>query len=363
MQRLFYVPIEPLVERYTESWYRNIPIAFRDAGYDVVTIDGVALENEVKVGTFLDINSTVHYKSVQLQRIAELFHSGRVPAGSVFFFGDVEFWGVESVRLLSQMNNVPIKLTGFLHAASYTEGDAFAVAAPYQRFTEVGWIAAFDLVFVGSEYHKLAVTERRLRPARMLELADRIHVTGNPLFRDDYPKLDVLRNAAQVILPNRFDAEKNPGASLRIAERVKEAVPESRIVITTGRSTFRGTDSTAIAYAEKLRDAGTIEILAGLSKSDYHSELARSSVILSTSPEENYGYCIAEALIHGCKPVLANCASHPEFPAFLFDTEDDAVDDIIALIGDDSDVCEPWQLPERMWSGMKNIADLIGSIP
>src|SRR5271154_5940689 len=165
MTTIYLVPIEPLTERYSESWYRNMPIAFEKAGFNVVVIDGEPLPNdEIKVGTFLDISSTCHYKSTQLQAISKLFHNKKVENGSVFFFADIEFWGIEQVRLLADMNNVQVFLTGFLHAASYTIGDAFEIAAPYQQFTEIGWVAALDKVFVGSEYHKDAFYERRLIP-------------------------------------------------------------------------------------------------------------------------------------------------------------------------------------------------------
>ena len=76
--KMILVPIEPLVERYSESWYRNLPRLFENRGFEVTVIDGVPLEQTVKVGTFLDINSTVHYKMTQMQCIAKLFHEGKV---------------------------------------------------------------------------------------------------------------------------------------------------------------------------------------------------------------------------------------------------------------------------------------------
>ena len=54
MTKLYYIPIEPLEERYTEQWYRNFPSYFRDSGYSVEIIDGEPLSSSVDVGTFLD---------------------------------------------------------------------------------------------------------------------------------------------------------------------------------------------------------------------------------------------------------------------------------------------------------------------
>ena len=173
--QLILVPLESLTERYTEQWARHLPVEFANSGYRVQVVEGIPLlDNEIKVGTFLDITSTCHYKAVQLQRISNMFSTGQVEQGASFFFSDIEFWGVEQVRLLARMHGINIKMYGFLHAASYTKDDAFAVAADFQRFTEVGWIAAFDKVFVGSEYHKRAVVNRRLKPLNAVTLADRI---------------------------------------------------------------------------------------------------------------------------------------------------------------------------------------------
>ena len=326
---LYLVPIEPLAERYTGEWYLNFPPAFREAGFTVTTIDGQVLEDTVKVGTFLDVNSTVHYKMSQLQAISKLFHEQKVRPGSVFFFSDVEFWGLESVRLLSQMNGVPIKMCGFLHAASYTLEDAFAVAAPYQQFTELGWLAALDEVYVGSRYHRNAFINRRIFPHRsdLLPMAQRIISTGNPLFPQAYEQYPGTPKQRKMVLTNRFDREKRPDQTVDLFCRLKRLYPEWEFVVTTSRQTFRSNFHTLVDRARWAEGEGLIKIKAGLTKEQYHQELAEASVMVSHSIEENYGYCIAEALIYKTIPLLRKGLSHDEFlpknPELLFDLEED----------------------------------------
>jgi glycosyltransferase involved in cell wall biosynthesis len=331
MKTLIYVPIEPLVERYTESWYRNFPILFKRAGFNVMTIPGRTLQSEVKVGTFLDINSTVHYKMTQLQNIASLFNDGLIPQGSVFFIADTEFWGLESIRLMAQMNKVQVYITSFLHAASYTREDAFEIAEPYQRFTEVGWIAACDLVFVGSEYHKTAVIERRLAPVSRKTLADRILVTKNPLFLEDYPLTNQRNQIAKqkkFLLTNRFDVEKRPLETLEMFAALKTKYPAWEFVVTTSRSTLRSNHPLYVGIAREMEIKGIITIKDGLTKAQYHQELAEATCMVSHSIEENYGYCIAEALLHGCHVVLRKGLSHDEFvpTEFLFHSTKECFD-------------------------------------
>lgn len=373
-QTLYLVHLEPLTERYTESWYRNLPTAFTKAGYNVVEINGRPLvHDDIKVGAFLDINSTAHYKSTQLQKIAQLFHEGKVEQNSIFFFSDIEFWGIEQVRLLADMNKVTVFLTGFLHAASYTKDDAFAIAAPYQKYTEVGWIAALDQVYVGSLYHKQAVIDRRIEPLTMdnserLSLADKIIVTKNPMFPTDY-KSKGLPKEKLMLLTNRFDAEKLPQMTCKLFRKLKVAKPDWKFVVTTSRKNFRSNlDLKMLEMIRGWEAEGSFEIKAGLSKAEYHEYLERAAIVVSHSPEENYGICVAESLIYGCMPLLWNGASHPEHVGgskyFLFDVTGDLPDsdyekalDLMWRFEQDKAM-----VPSFDWSGMDNIIKAMSTL-
>ncbi len=347
-QRTIYiVPIEPLDERYTSQWYRNFPEAFWKAGFAVETINGVPLlDNEIKVGAFLDINSTVHYKMSQLQAIAKMFHAGTINNGDIFFFGDIEFWGLESLRLMAQMNGVDVKITGFLHAASYTKEDAFAVAADYQQYTELGWVAACDKVFVGSAYHKQAFLKRRVLPTpngrtedgvvlythpvdrnRTKTFDEKIVVTKNPLFVDEYDDFGDVEKLKKILLTNRFDHEKRPGNTLKLFAALKARYPDWEFVVTTGRKIVRGAEED-LQLLDKLVAEGVVTVKAGLTKEEYHRELAEAYMVVSHSIEENYGYCIAEAIYYKCVPLLLQGVSHDEFvtSAYTFSQFPEMVD-------------------------------------
>lgn len=339
MTKLYIVPIEPLAERYTEQWYRRIPEYFSSKDIDVEVIDGYQHSDTVSVGTFLDINTTIMYKNSQMINIAKMFSDGSIENGSIFFFFDTEFWGLESLRLMADMNNISIKIYSFLHAASYTLEDAFAIAAPYQKYTELGWIQACDGVFVGSAYHKQAVLERRVlpfaAPSDVINLTDKIHVVGNPLFLDEYKEFNVQKTN-KVILPNRFDWEKRPNISLSFAYILKRKHPDWEFVITTSRSTFKSNRDWLVSLALEMEKDGIVTIKYGLSKEEYHKEIASSKVMLSNSIEESYGYCVAEALVYGTHPLCPNTCSHPEIVDFnhryLFNNDDEIVEKIEYLM-------------------------------
>jgi glycosyltransferase involved in cell wall biosynthesis len=320
---LYYIPIEPLDERYTEQWYRWFPNEFKFQGIEYTIIDGEPLvEDEIKVGTFLDINSSTHYKFTQLQKISRMFHEGVIKDCDVFFVADIEFFGIESIRYLSTLNNINIKMYGFCHAGSYTREDFFSKCEPFAKFFEKAWFNLFDEVFVGSEYHKQQIIKLRgADPSKII-------VTGNPYdtINEGVHPRHTKENIC--ILTNRPDYEKRPNITLDVFEILKALHPDWRFVVTTSRASWgKGwLREKAISLAER----GIIELYEGLTKKEYLDWLDRATVMTGNSIEENFGYCILESIILNTIPVVPNAYSHPELligdsSEFLFNSVDEQI--------------------------------------
>lgn len=321
---LYWLPIEPLEERYSEQWYRWFPEEFKKQGIQFSTIDGTPLLEYVKVGTFLDINSTIAYKSDQIRKIALLFHNGAIQDGDIFFLADAEMFGLEyTIRYLAELNNLNVKIAAFAHAGSYTKEDFVEKCSYFARFIESGWGDIFDHLFVGSEYHKDRLMDLRFIPS------DQIMVTGNPY------NLSEVRNQItpqekinQVIHTNRPDSEKRPEKTLRVFQILKKTHPDWKFVVTTSRKQW-GSGHLRTMASHLQQDIGVIEIKEGLTKTQYLEELAKSKVMTGNTIEENFGYCILEALLFGTIPVVSNAYSHPELCAndnrCLFDDTGDQV--------------------------------------
>lgn len=365
---VYYIPIEPLEERYTESWYRNIPFYLKELG-DVIIVDGDALSTFVETGTFLDINSTVHYKSSQLKKISELFYKKLVKPNDIFFIADIEFWGIESIRFLAHLQNIPVKIYGFCHAASYTTEDFMEPSAPYSKYFELGWIAAFDMVFVGSKYHKDAIISRRIVPYvndknEVDLLSKKIIVTGNPFFQNDYNSvlLSPPKKKKQIIISNRFDWEKRPNLSLDFCYILKRRIPDLSIIVTTSRPHFKSNKSWLVEMARWMETDGIIKIYDGLSKGEYHYHLAESKVFLTNTIEENFGYCLLEALLYNTYPVAENKFSHPEIldyqKPFLFNDTDEIIEKVITLLSSEYDVS---YLARHYFDSMHKIVKIISN--
>lgn len=340
MSKVWLVPLEPFESRYTGQWYREFPKAFIDAGAEVTMIDGEVLVNHIDKGSWLPINSTVHYKATQLAKIAKAFQNNEVHNDDVFFVFDLEFHGIEVIRSLATLNKINVRINAFLHAASYTKEDLMEQLAPWQQYTELGWLAMCDKVFVGSKYHRDAFIERRIKPFitdsfKATELIQKIHVTGNPVFKNEYLAVDVDKKK-QIILPNRFDFEKRPNISLDIAYIIKKKHPDWNIVVTTSNKKMSSNKAWLLEKLNGMVADGIVEVRENLSKAEYHATIAESKVMLTNSIEENFGYVPVEAMIYGTYPLMPNNCSHPElcnnYERLLFNDIDEVVSKIEYLM-------------------------------
>lgn len=332
MTTLFMLPLEPLEERYTGQWYRWLPETFAPLFDEVVVIDGKPLTDNIRVGAFLDLNSTAHYKATQLQEVARLFQEGRVKSGDAFWVSDIEFWGIEVVRYLARLQGIHVKLFGFLHAASYTREDFMEPMSDVGQYLEPAWIAAFDRVYVGSEYHRRRFFETRLSPLRAYDLTSRVVVTGNPWRSTEATRLAPPRQYYQrdidLCFPHRPDREKRPGIFLRAALEVQQRLGRKlKIAFTTGRAEYRSTNDQAfIDEVKVLAEVGDVSIYSGLSRVAFYEVLGRSQVVVSTAIEENFGYAMVEAMTMGALVLMPNAFSYPELVhgnrSFLYEQGD-----------------------------------------
>lgn len=314
MNKFFHIYLEPLEERYTEQWFRW----FRDADYGTyryIPIGGEALCDKIKVGAFLDVNSTIHWKAEQVKQVAALFHNNHVKDGDIFFVADMWF-PVELLKYLIQLNGIDAKVYAFLHAGTYTTEDFAAPMANWAKHVEVGWATALDGIFVGSQYHKEAFLNRRLIAAGLpwQSISDKIHVTGNP-FNSAEVRLKGLYPSTKenlIIFPNRFDYEKRPNDFLNIATILKDRYPDWAFAICTSRNSMRSSHSwlTDLLYA--LNKHKIVQYNYDMTKEQYYQMLSRAKVMVSTTIEENFGYCTLEAMALDTIPVVPNRFSHPE---------------------------------------------------
>lgn len=302
---LYVLPLEPMVERYTMQWYRWFKQDCASLDVPCVYIDGEQLDTTVEVGTVLDAAGTNFWKFTQLAKVCRLFKQRKIHDGDKFFSMDMWHPGLEAIPYMATLYGLDVKIYAFLHAGSYTTEDFAAPMAPWAVWFEKGWYQLCDGVFVGSNYHK-----EKFRELRVIGQESHVYVTGNPIRLREMPKLSTKARENIIIFSNRWDREKRPYDFVWAMEVLWETRQDFRVVITTSRPKFRSNTPSLLHVLDTV--SFPYELKVGLTKLQYYEELNKAKVFVSTTIEENFGYCLVEAMAMGVFPVVRRGFSHPE---------------------------------------------------
>lgn len=332
---LYILQLESLQERYTTQWMQWFSDACHKSNVDYRMLYGNTFSDRVETGKVLDAYGTCLFKSSQMTRVCELFKTGAIKSGDKFLTFDLWHPGLECIPYMATLGGIDVEVYGFLHAGSYTDGDFAGAMASWAHFFERGWAEICTKIFVGSKYHRAKFITRR-----HITRASKVVATGNPFDTEAVRQTagvylaPVERRSNYVVYPNRWDKEKAPDRFVRIMNILYKRRQDFKVIITTSREKFVAEDSGL--HPLNLGAEFPHEIHVGCTKQEYYQRLAESKVFVSTSPEENFGYCLVEAITLGCAPVVTEGVSHNEIlmwnPQYLAATDDDFAHKISAQL-------------------------------
>lgn len=304
MNTLWIVDIEPLDNRYTKQWQTHIPelaVKHLSDKYHINSISGTATGyDRPQRGAFFNFAATCEYKASQAGHIAKIFDSGAVKAGDVFFFTDAWNQTVHSVKYMSELLNIPVKIAGIWHAGWYDPTDILGMTIKNTQWVEhleASMANAYDLNLFGTHQH--------------LDKFRRVHagvdnttfaVCGYPLEYIRCLKNNVKKENI-VVFPHRLNPDKAPHVFTAIRDYVYDELYRKDILF------FKTQD----------RD---------LTKDGYYTSLKRCKVVFSANKHENLGIGTFEAMTAGCIPLVPNKLSYAEmYPSeFKYDCPDSIYD-------------------------------------
>jgi len=296
MSKIIYVPLEHIDGRYTVHMDRDIELYLNENDIEYVKIMPELESAPLPEGCFLNAAFTSRFKSTQMAMIAEMFERGEVADGDTFFFSDIWFPGIESIAYMNYFHRVDSKITGVIHAGSFTDTDFVRDLERWAKNFEDVVFDIADRVYCASNYIREDIIKKRLvDPNKLI-------VTGLPV---DYTglseKLTDNERENIVIFNGRICDEKQPWLFDELERQIKA----------------RGVDAQFV----KTQDMG-------LSKAEYYQLLNKSKAIVSYALQENFGFGVAEAAYMGCTPVLPNRLVYPELynSTYLYDRFEESVD-------------------------------------
>lgn len=283
---LINVPIESLEERYSAQWNKWFPQEFERLDMEYVTVYGEPLRDKIEQGAFLDVISTNHFKASQLETLCKMIQTGEIQDGDTIFFHDLWFPGLEMLAYIRDGLGLNIKICGILHAGTYLSGDFITRQGMgvWGSWIERGWLEFVDKVFVATTYHKNVIARERVLPQH---LVDKIHVTGLPIYPEEFVKPAKTRKNI-VVFPHRLDPEKRPELFDDVADTL----------------------TTHSSGVSKWQFVKTKEVTKD--KTEYYKLLNQAKISLSFHQEETWGIAQMEALFCGCIPISINAGSYTE---------------------------------------------------
>ena len=304
MSKLIYVPLEHIPGRYTVHMDRDIELYLNENNVEYVKVMPTYETPPLPEGQFLNSAFTSKFKSLQMAEIASMYENGDINSGDTFFFSDIWFPGIESIAYMNYFTKTDAKITGIIHAGSFTDTDFVRDMERWAKNFEDIIFDISDTVYCASEFIKADILKKRIVSP------DKLVVSGLPV---DYTGLEPFLGKEKeniVVFNGRLCDEKQPWLFDELAKQVSERLD---------------TDVQFIKTQE-----------LGLDKEGYYDLMARSKAVVSYALQENFGFGIAEAVYLGCTPVIPNRLVYPELydEKFLFDRFEQSIDMVCEAITD-----------------------------
>jgi len=301
MAKIIYLPLEHIDMRYTVYLDKVITNYLESSKIEFIKIYPNIPKREIKEGSFLDAPTTIEFKSKQIAKVAEMYHTDQIKSGDIIFTSDIWFPGLESIAYLNYFCNKEVKLTGFLHAGSFTDTDFVRDMERWAKNFEDMIFDISDKIYVASEFIKKDVCKKRMIDQ------EKVIVTGLPLDNSNFNKHIKKTKQDIVIFNGRNCDEKQPWLFDELQKRVNNRGYLVEFINTQKQN---------------------------LDKENYYELLGKSKVVVSFALQENFGIGINEAVELGCIPVLPNRLVYPEFynNEYLYNNINECVEKVCSAL-------------------------------
>ena len=316
--KIFYVPLEPLKERYTvqlsaaktgwleRRWIENnIPYH---------RVDGETLTSEIQHGSVLDAHGRGYWACSQIMELLHLLHDGLISSDDVIYFDD--FWhpGISALPYSFAITGKWPRMYAMLHAQSIDRFDFTYPMRDWMRHFEKGIGKVLSGIFVTSTCLRDLVVYAGIAPD------EKVFIAGLPYnseeVRTHLPRV-LPKRKKQVVFSSRWDSEKDPLTFLNIVRQVGAVRPDIKFVITTSAAHLRSNDPFLLKELQSYMAVWkNLEVREGQTKEQYYATLLESAIQLNTADQDFVSWTLLEATTCGCRPLYPYFLSFPEALAY-----------------------------------------------
>lgn len=302
---LYYLPIEPYVERYTyymscvDGWAETY---FKQYGVEFERIDGQKLGDTIKDGVVLDACGRSYFAMSQIMEVVKLINNGEIHDDDVIYVED--FWhpGIESLFYIRQLKGMKFKIGTFIHAQSVDDTDFAWKMKDWMRPIEKGYGNQYDYIFTCSHILKqLCIVGGIARednifhvglPYNSVRLKEQLNIDINEHFeKEDF-----------VLFASRFDDEKDPMFFLNLVE----ACPDIQFKLVNPRLNRPITSNEVVMhrlYSIVDKENSNLEIVNTFDKVTYYNTLKKAKVVINCAHQDWVSWTLLEAVTFECNPL------------------------------------------------------------
>jgi glycosyltransferase involved in cell wall biosynthesis len=364
---IYYLPLEPLPERYTvqlsapkKGWLERRWIQHN---IDYQRVEGERLTEHIKTGSVLDANGRGYWALSQVKEVLRLIDAGQITSHDILYFDD--FWhpGISALQYSFDLMKIHPKLFCMLHAQTVDPYDFTYSMRHWMRHFEIGMGKIFTGIFV---------TSTCLRDALLyagIGTEESVHLAGLPFnseeVREHWPK-ELPKKKKQVVFSSRWDKEKRPDVFLKIVEDTLQIRDDITFVVSSSFPKLKSNSSYMLSLLQYyLRTyPNNLFLREGQTKEQYYHNLLESKVQINTADQDFVSWTMLEATTCGCQPLYPYFLSFPE--ALGYDHRymyqkndvDDAVSKIVKMVDKEPtthDFVWVYAKYDRAWKRMYDI--------
>ena len=316
-------------------------IAAHITGGEIIWIGG---QEEYRADVVVCVYHAETWMLHQQRCIRELLHA-QPQTGDQIVFADFWFPGLDMIKLVLEERGQAPKMVGYLHGASFVEGDPFATKwAPH---LEKAWMEMYDVIWSASQFFV-----KHIPP----DYAAKVQIVGEPFSPAPYTPLRRLgKKEFDIVYPHRLGPDKGFDQFVEILRILGKRKKPPSVLVTAAYQP-------GPEYVQALSVFKFVTLSVGCTDEEHAHQLSCCKVVLSTAIQEGWGYAVLKAISLGCVPCLPNRAVYPELyeRRYLYDTTEQAVELVTMLL----DIYPAWAFvpPETIVGGELKNGYLVGRI-
>lgn len=303
---IFYLPLEPYVERYT--WFMSAKngwaeTTLKENGLEFTRVDGKTLGCSIKNGVVLDACGRSYYAMSQMMEMVSLLNNGSVKDGDIVYVED--FWhpGIESLFYIRHLLGLKFKIGTFIHAQSIDDTDFAYAMRDWMRPIEQGYGTGYDFIFTCSYILRDLCINNRIGTPKTVFKVGLPYNSKRLLEQLDISCENIINsNKDYVLFASRFDDEKDPMFFLDVVEECPDI--EFKLVNPRKNRPITNNEKVIKRLSKLLeRPNSNLQLVDTSDKKTYYETVMNAKVMFNCANQDWVSWTLLEGITFRCLPL------------------------------------------------------------